>query len=150
MKTVNVADLQRALAAKKRLESKFCLDLTCSKKTCEGKDYCSDHVDLQPYAAELMRKQAERDAQDERVVERGAKSSDLSGLTAVETLQALELYGARTVERLVRDVNVDQKVLEAYLAAFEREGVVILSPNRRGRTIARLAKKDQDRPRRSA
>ena len=83
---------------------------------------------------------AEREQEEERVRQRGFKAVNPSGLTARELVLHLSLHGARTVERLSRELQLDTKVLDGYVGALVRKGVISLGRTNRGSTVVRLAK----------
>lgn len=111
----------------------------CVQTTREGKPYCPDHVEQHPYVQNILSILAEREAEEEKVRQRGARAVDPQGLTARELVLHLSLHGARTVERLSRELQLDSKVLDGYVGALVRRGVVALGRTNRGSTVVRLA-----------
>ena len=83
---------------------------------------------------------AAREAEGAQVRERGPRAVNPQGLTARELVLHLSLHGARTVERLSRELQLDAKVLDGYVGALVHRGVVALGRTNRGSTVVRLAK----------
>ena len=67
----------------------------------------------------------------------------LAGLTARELVLHLSLHGARTVERLSRELQLDPKVLDGYVSALVSKGAVTLGRTNRGSTVVRLSDETQ-------
>lgn len=120
--------------------TRFCDVPGCTQTTREGKPYCPDHVDHHPYVQSILSMLADRESEEERVRQRGFKAVNPSGLTARELVLHLSLHGARTVERLSRELQLDTKVLDGYVGALVRKGVIALGRTNRGSTVVRLAK----------
>ena len=119
--------------------TRFCDTVGCSQTTREGKPYCPDHVENHPYVQAILSTLREREQEEEKVRQRGPKAVDPQGLTAKELVLHLSLHGARTVERLSRELQLDAKVLEGYVGALVRRGVIALGRTTRGSTVVRLA-----------
>lgn len=121
----------------------------CENATRERKPYCSDHVELHPYVAELTRVIAGRERELAAVGRRGAAAVDLQGVTCQEIVLQLRLYGPRSVPRLSRDLGLEERVVEAYAQALRRCGAVALGSTRRGLPLltpldlARVARPEQ-------
>lgn len=128
---------------KGRTQPRHCDVAGCTESTREGKPYCPDHVDHNPYVQELIAKLDERDEQDERVRRRGHKVVDMDSVTVAEILLHLELHGARTEERLVRELNLGLDVLQPYLRALAKRGLVKFGRTRRGSTLLKLTGQTQ-------
>ncbi|MGD9725474.1 MAG: hypothetical protein AB7L09_00435 [Nitrospira sp.] len=110
----------------------------CSEKTREGKQYCLEHLELNPYAAKVMADIAQRDADDAYAVSRGAVPENINteGVTAMEILHHLAEHGARTKERLCRELCVDREVVDAYTEALRIRGWVLVGQTcRRNETL---------------
>jgi hypothetical protein len=120
--------------------TRFCDVVECTQTTREGKPYCPDHVDQHPYVQAILSTLAEREDEEEKVRQRGSKAVNPIGLTAKELVLHLSLHGARTVERLSRELQLDTKVLDGYVGALVRRGVVALGRTNRGSTVVRLAR----------
>lgn len=119
--------------------TRFCDVAGCTQTTREGKPFCPDHVELHPYVQTILDTLREREEEEEKVRQRGARAVDPHGLTARELVLHLALHGARTVERLSRELQLDSKVLDGYVGALVRRGVVALGRTNRGSTVVRLA-----------
>jgi hypothetical protein len=111
----------------------------CIHTTREGKPFCPDHVEMHPYVQAILGTLAEREDEEEKVRQRGHRAVNPTGLTARELVLHLSLHGARTVERLSRELQLDTKVLDGYVGALVRKGVVALGRTNRGSTVVRLA-----------
>lgn len=127
--------------ARNRLRPRRCAAPGCAVATREGRDYCSDHVEQQPYVQALLAKLEERELQDDRVKSTGPKAVDLSGITSREILQHLAFHGPRTEERLCRELDLDLKTLSAYVSAMRDKGLVRLGQTKRGSTVVKLVKR---------
>ena len=111
----------------------------CLHSTREGKPYCPDHVKEHPYVQGILSTLQDVHAEREKVRERGARAVDLKGLTTKELLLHLTLNGARTIERLARELQLDSVVLNGYVRALVKQGVVDLGRTNRGSTVVKLA-----------
>ena len=107
----------------------------CGKATREGKPYCSDHVEEHPYVRDLLQALSDREDEEERVRKRGAREVDLDGVTAQEILGYVAIHGGRTIQRLSRELNLDQKTIRGYARALERGNKAHLTQTRRGSTV---------------
>lgn len=110
----------------------------CLTTTREGKPYCSDHVSEHPYVQAILDTLADRHAEEERVRTLGGPAVDPEGLTAKELLLHLNLHGSRTVERLCRELQLDAKVVEAYVTELVRRGDITISRTNRGSTVVSI------------
>lgn len=119
--------------------SRGCAAAACGQSTREGKPYCSDHVGEHPYVQEILSTLAARQAEEAAVRNRGSGAVDIGGLTARELLLHLSLHGARTVERLSRELQLESQVLSGYVSALVDDGRVSLGRTNRGSTIVRLS-----------
>jgi hypothetical protein len=120
--------------------TRFCDVSGCTQTTREGKPFCPDHVDQHPYVQTILGMLAEREQEEDRVRKAGFKAVNPQGLTARELVLHLSLHGARTVERLSRELQLDSKVLDGYVGALVRKGIVSLGRTNRGSTVVRLAR----------
>ncbi len=120
--------------------TRFCDISGCTQTTREWKPFCPDHVERHPYVQSILSTLAEREDEEEKVRQRGPKAVNPTGLTAKELVLHLSLHGARTVERLSRELQLDSKVLDGYVGALVRRGVVALGRTNRGSTVVRLAR----------
>lgn len=125
---------------RERHPSRQCEREGCLERTRDGKPFCQQHVDSHVYVQEVLRQLAERDAQDEAVAAHGAKAVRFDSVTAYEVILHLSLHGPRTIERLVREVNVEKKVLRGYLSAMRNKKLVTFSTTKRGATLVKLRK----------
>lgn len=128
------------LTPKRSQQNRACDAPGCVERTREGKPYCPDHVDHLPYVQELLVALADREAQDEAVQKRGARAVDMeASLTVQEILLHLELHGARTEERLVREINLDAKTLDGYLKALAKRKIITFGRTKRGSVTVKIA-----------
>lgn len=111
----------------------------CGQPTREGKPYCPEHVDRQPYVAELLAELASQEEELAMVAMRGADAVDPSGLTARELLQLVRLHGPRTVQRLGRELNIKPVLISCYVRALAQVGMVELGLSKRGKTVVRAS-----------
>jgi len=115
-----------------------CNEPTCDRATREGKPFCPDHIEQQPYVAKLMARLERRDVEQERVRKRGGRAVDVEGPTSQEILDYLRLHGQRTFPRIALDLNISIALTEIYLYALRRKGQVSIDQNRRGVGVAKL------------
>jgi len=120
--------------------SRLCETSGCLRATREGKPHCPEHVSENPYVRNILSTLAEREAEEAKVRSRGSRAVNTSGLTARELLLHLQLHGARTVERLSRELQLEVDVLRGYVRALSKKGVIDLSKTGRGSTVVRLSK----------
>jgi len=119
--------------------TRFCRSSGCVQTTREGKPFCPDHVEHHPYVQEILGTLAEREAEEERVRTTGAPAVDPTGLTARELVLHLSLHGARTLERLARELQLDPAVVDGYVDALVERGLIALGRTNRGSTVVRLS-----------
>jgi hypothetical protein len=110
----------------------------CSATTREGKPFCPDHVVDNPYVQSILHTMATRRAEEDEVRKRGADAVNIGGLTAKELVLHQSLHGARTVERLSRELQLDAAVLKGYVRALTNTGQIAVGRTNRGSTIVRL------------
>ncbi len=122
----------------KRISPRRCELAGCGLATREGKAYCSAHVEHHPYVQGLLEQLASREAEDDLVARRGPRAANVAGITAQEILQHIAFHGARTEERLCRELNLDHKTLTGYVEALRRARLVKLGRTKRGSTLVRL------------
>lgn len=108
----------------------------CSSSTREGKPYCSEHVDYNPYVSRLLDQIAERDKEDEAA--RSGKTLNVRGITAQSIIQHLAEHGPRTRERLCKELQIDMDVLDGYTRAMVRKKMVRRGRTRRGSVTLEL------------
>lgn len=117
--------------------TRFCDVHSCPNTTREGKPYCTDHVDHHPYVQDLLSQLDDNETALARARLKGIV--DLDSQAVQELLLHLNLHGARTEERLVRELHVDAKALKAILAKLTKAGKVQLGLTTRGSTVVRLS-----------
>lgn len=106
----------------------------CGEKTKEGKDRCIEHS---AYAQKLKLKQQEIESLDEQA--RMGKKIDINSPNIRDLFLALRLQGPRTVERLAKEMNKDIEVIEGYLKALKKTGLIKFGKTKRGSTTVSLA-----------
>lgn len=117
-----------------RSQVRQCQSPECARHTREGKPYCPKHVGMNSYAAEVMGRIAEREAEDAYVLRPNTKPEtyNTEGETARSILQHLEDRGTRTKERICRELGLDRNVVDAYTDALVIRGLVRLGRTGRG------------------
>ena len=98
---------------------------------------------MHPYVRTILGVLAKRYAEEAQVKLRGARAVDPQGLTCREFLLHLSMHGARTLERLSRELKLESKTLEGYVNALVRNGKVTLGRTNRGSTVVQLADADE-------
>jgi len=99
----------------------------CGDTTREGKDFCTEHVESQPYVQYILKKLAERDEEDERVRMEGVSAVNIEGITVEEITLHLKQNGTRTIERLAREIPLDKSVIRSYVIAMQEKSLVKFS-----------------------
>lgn len=107
-------------------QTRLCKTDACKETTREGKIYCTDHVESHPYVQYLLKRMADRDAEDEQVRMEGATQVNITGITVQEILLQLKQNGTRTVERLTREIQLDKTVIRNYVVALQNAHLVRL------------------------
>lgn len=121
--------------------TRYCEARGCNQTTREGKPFCSDHVDHHPYVRALIDQLDSNNDEEFEVRRKGARAKiNMNGVNATNILLILKNNGPRTVERLARETQLDEKVLDGYIAAFARQRLVDFSRTNRGSRIVRLTK----------
>lgn len=115
-----------------------CGEEGCDRTTREDKPFCSEHVECHPYVQDLMTQIAERETELARVERAGARAVDPDGPTAWEIHNYLRVHGDRTIPGLARELNIDLPVLEIFIHALNRRGLLGLSANSRGIGVVSL------------
>lgn len=110
----------------------------CEQMTREGKPFCPEHVDEHPYVQNLLSSLADRQAEEERVRSAGAPEVDIDGITARELVLHLSLHGARTVERIARELQLDAEIVRGYVAALHERDLITQSTTNRGSLVVKL------------
>lgn len=104
--------------------TRLCERPGCFETTREGKTYCSNHIDAQPYIKDLMKRMEERLEEDEQVRLEGSNAVNLNSITAKEIKLQLQYCGTRTEERLTRELQIDKTVIHSYAIRLQKEGLV--------------------------
>lgn len=110
----------------------------CEHMTREGKPFCPEHVDAHPYVQNLLSSLADRQAEEERVRTAGANEVNIDGITARELVLHLSLHGARTVERIARELQLDTQIVRGYVAALHERDLITQSTTNRGSLVVKL------------
>lgn len=121
-----------------RLGPRHCEHPGCIMTTREGKPFCSDHVDHNPYAKLVLGELDRREDDDERAKKK-RRGVNVGSVTAVELLQNVADHGPRTKERLCRELNIAMPVLDGYVDALRKEGKITLGRTSRGSEVVSLA-----------
>lgn len=125
--------------ASSRTGPNFCEFDGCKETTREGKPYCSNHVELNLYASEVVA-HLERRAQEDGRARRQVRGINTGGVTATELLQNIADHGPRTKERLCRELNIDRAALDGYVEALRVKGLVTVGLTKRGSETVDLTK----------
>ena len=123
------------LSPEQRIRRPRCTLADCDEPTHEKKPFCTDHVELHPYALQVLAEIEARDLEQQRVKARGWRAVDLAGSTSRDLLLELRLRGKRTTPRLARDMVLPERVVSAYMTAFSRQGWVAIGETARGITL---------------
>ena len=117
-----------------RSGARTCERQGCHQSTREGKPFCSEHVGLNPYALRIAQEIVKRDSEDAVVAAGNTPASgyNVQGLTAQAILQHLVEHGTRTKARLCRELILERKVLDGYVEALIKKGIVSEGMTRRG------------------
>lgn len=105
-------------------EVRTCKVTACQEATREGKIFCTDHIEFQPYVRDLIQRMTARDQEDVSVLEEGSSAVNLQGITVKEILLHLRQSGSRTEERLEREVQLDRAIIHNYLVRLSMEGII--------------------------
>ena len=123
-------------------EVRICKVSACQEATREGKTFCTEHIEFQPYIQNLVKRMANRVQEDEGVRTEGSKAVNLDGITVKEILLHLRQGGTRTEERLEREVQLDKVIIHNYLVKLSMEGVVRFGRTGRNNICVRLVDYD--------
>ena len=104
--------------------AKMCDSPGCFETTREGKTYCSNHIEMQPYVRDLLKRMEQRHEEDEMVRREGSVAVNLEGITVKEIKLQLSISGSRTEERLTRELQIDKTVIHNYAIRLNKEGLV--------------------------
>jgi hypothetical protein len=131
-----------------RVKSSLSNTRSCSADECvlatrEGKPYCPEHVELNPYSRRVAADIRRRADEDDRIRQGLTAPTDvnLRGITAQEILQNLVDHGARTKQRLCRELNLEISVIDVYIDALLAHNIITLSLTTRGSTMVSLRRK---------
>lgn len=124
-----------------RQKPRHCAAENCPAATREGKEYCTDHVEMHPYVQEMLAAWGQREADDKRAgidYDKRRGRVNLDGITAQDMLMHLRIYGPRTIERLCRELNITEQVAWGYVRAMRRTGLVSTGTTKRGSDLVKL------------
>jgi len=124
--------------------AKMCDISGCFETTREGKAYCSNHVEKQPYVQNLLKRMQERQEQDELVRREGSRAVNLDSITVKEIKLQLSIYGKRTEERLTRELQIDKTIIHNYAIRLQNEGVIAFGQTARNNLTVNLLDFDPD------
>jgi len=120
--------------------TRTCSENDCAKATREGKPYCPDHVELNPHSRIVVAEIARRQEEDEQI--RLGKTEvvdvNLAGITAKEILQNLDDHGPRTTQRLCRELSIEPTVINGYIEALGKRGLISIGKTSRGSVMVSL------------
>jgi hypothetical protein len=123
-------------------EVRMCKVGSCQEATREGKTFCTEHIEFQPYIQDLVKRMTDRAQEDESVRSVGSKAVNLDGITVKEILLHLKQGGTRTEERLEREVQLDKVIVHNYLVRLSMEGVIRFGRTGRNNICVRLVDYD--------
>ena len=107
----------------------------CGASTREGKEYCSEHVEMLPYVQDLHKRMTEALQEEQRIFSRGSAEATIDSICAKDILLYLKLNGAHTIARLARELNRNIKVIRGYVLALKAHSLVSTRRNRQGATV---------------
>ena len=112
----------------------------CLLTTRDGKPYCPEHVEENPYAKRVTEEIARRKRDDDRARKPKApiSSFNIEGITAQSILQHLGEHGTRTRERLCRELALEFDVLDGYIRALLKKDLIYLGRTHRGNVTLSL------------
>jgi len=120
-------------------QTRHCRIIGCNRHTKNGKPYCVNHVESNPYVSHVLSVISDRKHEEEIVARRGWTAVNIDGSIAQEILQFLRVNGARSLKRLSRDLRRDSKLQAMYCVALTKAGLINVSKNKRGGLILRVA-----------
>lgn len=124
-----------------RSHTRHCEAAGCLSATREGKQYCSNHVELHPYVQSLLDRLAEKEAEDEDVRQRGAEKVEPYGLTSQELLNFLKQKGSLTIPRLSRELQLELNVVKAYVRGLVKLGLVTVKRGSRSEMVSLVSRR---------
>lgn len=107
-----------------------CSKLECPRSTANGKPYCCKHIEMIPYAAELIAQLEKRKEQREKLTE--------AELFFEDVVIELRLKGQSTIEGLARALRLPLLSMGKILRAMKRSGLIRLGKNSRNSITAEL------------
>jgi hypothetical protein len=113
----------------------------CNLTTREGKEFCPEHIGNLPYVQRVLRDLQLMEDEVKRVSKRGWKEVDVKAQRCHEIMTHLATHGARTEERLLREVFASScpiAVVSAYSDALHMKRMVNLGKTSRGSTVVSL------------
>ena len=114
-----------------RNRTRYCLMSGCLAYTRNSKDYCSEHVEHQPYVQGVLAIIAEREAEQVKVNIKGWRAVDVNGSIAQEIWQYLSVRGKATIRRVAKDLGIANHIQTHYVEALRRAGMVKVTRNQR-------------------
>lgn len=118
------------VADTRRIGPERCRFPGCVKATRDDKDYCSDHVDRHEYVIAISGKIEAYDAEIKAVADGSWKDVDLTGQVVQEIAGFLRQGGPATPKRIARMCSLDPDVVDRYVTAMLRAGLVRLAGRR--------------------
>jgi predicted HTH transcriptional regulator len=112
--------------------TKYCQHRLCNERTREGKEYCSEHINNLPYVSKLLGKIDDKAAEEVAVEKRGYKAVAPDSETLKELLIHLKFNGARTVRRLMRELQLNEMTVAGYIEYLVRHNQAKTSFTSRG------------------
>ena len=112
-----------------RSENPRCSAEDCNKTTREGKPYCSEHIMLSPYVAQILEELKIKD-EEEKKLSNGEEISQ-EGHLIRETLLLLE-QASYTSAKLSRLVDISHTAAEALIMQMHRLGLARISRGEHG------------------
>lgn len=137
-KSIKSIPLDRYGQSNSRTCSRICDVNGCQQSCRDGKPYCPDHVDHNPYVQGILQVLVACEEEAELVKRKGAAKVDPEGLTSKELILHLNLHGPRTAERLAREMNLEAAVLAGYLKSLSKRGLIVFGATGRGSTVVKL------------
>jgi len=119
-------------------QTRTCSANGCPETTREGKVYCTDHIENQPYVKSLLKQMEVRGKEDYEVNMCGPKAVNMKGITVQEIMLQLSQNGPRTEERLQRELRIEKSIIHNYVVALHKKGLVEFSVTSRYSRIVGL------------
>ena len=122
-------------------ESKTCRDQICKNTTRGDKDYCIRHIAKNSYAKHVLLELENRRREDLQVKIKGCSVANLAGITCQEIILELSNTEQRTVERMMRELNIERAIIYNYALALRKAGKIQFFSDR-GLLILRLVEQE--------